>query len=796
MFDPFPSQDLPEVEFIELYNPGTHDIFIDKWKLNDATLSGIHLMPDEHIIICKKDHELLFEKYGKTTGILPWDMLNNEGQSIILKDNLDNVVDSVFYTPGIILDTNKRKGGWSIELINPTQICKGKFNWTVSIDVEGGTPGQQNSTFSTDPDTTRPTIQKHSWIGEDTLQLMFSEPMGKISREQIKSFKFLPAIPLLDVFIDKTDHDVYYIITQIAVKKGVNYQLSITNLSDCMGNRIRDTLLFTGIGIPPSFLDLLITEIMIDEIPSVGLPESEYFEIYNASDYLISLKGTRLLTHKDTFYLKEILVLPGHYLVVCPENQVESFGDNLEIFGMKPFPRLLNNGQPLAMFNTERNLIFSIDYHPDWYHDLEKSEGGYSLEMIDVRNPCGTENNWRASDSPTGGTPGKPNSVSQSNPDRTGPGFNGVYPVNSRLLDIRLSEKIDPSSTTDLRITLDKSHEFRIHSFDSLFYQSFIIELLFPLSLMDPHYIKMEGIKDCVGNTVDNTLNQYTFYLPQEAEYGDLIINEIMFNPRPGGIDWVEVYNKSMKHITLSNIQAGNLTDGKPENIVDISKNQILPPSGFTVITEDKNKVIADFPNSLSDNIIEVSHMPPLPDQFGNIVILMNSDQLLDHFEYSSDFHYELIKNDEGISLERISYFKLTNDTDNWHSASSLVGYGSPTHENSSRIDSRSTFPFIMLEPEVISPDGDGYDDILSINYSTRAPGFSANIGVYDISGQLISSIVNNKLLSTTGTISWNGYTDLGYIPATGIYLIRFEMYNLKGTYHLIKKRFAISKKW
>ena len=67
--------------------------------------------------------------------------------------------------------------------------------------------------------------------------------------------------------------------------------------------------------------------------------------------------------------------------------------------------------------------------------------------------------------------------------------------------------------------------------------------------------ITLENVGDCWMN---QTNLSGTFAVPETAIPGDLVINEILFDPYTGGYDWIEVYNNSSKLIELQNWSLAN----------------------------------------------------------------------------------------------------------------------------------------------------------------------------------------------------------------------------------------------
>src|SRR5690606_27392761 len=96
--------------------------------------------------------------------------------------------------------------------------------------------------------------------------------------------------------------------------------------------------------------------------------------------------------------------------------------------------------------------------------------------------------------------------------------------------------------------------------------------------------------------------------------------------------------------------------------------------------------------------------------------------------------------------------------------------------------------PVVHFEPESFSPNNDGYNDMFLIKYETGQPGFIANVKIFDSSGRFIQDLVKNELLSTVGSISWNGEDLTGPRQHPGVYIIWVELFNAAGEVHRFKK--------
>ena len=162
------------------------------------------------------------------------------------------------------------------------------------------------------------------------------------------------------------------------------------------------------------------------------------------------------------------------------------------------------------------------------------------------------------------------------------------------------------------------------------------------------------------------------------------------------------------------------------------------------------------------------------------IVLLNVVNEEVDAVNYDSKWHYEVIEETKGVSLERISK-AVSNNPFNWTSASSSSGFGTPGMENSQSREISKASSNVSLESKSFSPNGDGYQDILILNYNMSSPNTTANVYVFNENGALIKQIANNETLSSTGIITWDGEREIGGKANVGIYILLFESFTSDG---------------
>ncbi|MFM9004098.1 MAG: hypothetical protein ACKOSR_01110 [Flavobacteriales bacterium] len=87
----------------------------------------------------------------------------------------------------------------------------------------------------------------------------------------------------------------------------------------------------------------------------------------------------------------------------------------------------------------------------------------------------------------------------------------------------------------------------------------------------------------------------------------------------------------------------------------------------------------------------------------------------------------------------------------------------------------------ISVEPEIFSPDNDGYRDIVSFTVLQEEPSYVGNLNIYDSEGRPVRYLMQNMLLGNTASISWDGIADDGTKAPIGIYVVLFEAFNTEG---------------
>ena len=153
--------------------------------------------------------------------------------------------------------------------------------------------------------------------------------------------------------------------------------------------------------------------------------------------------------------------------------------------------------------------------------------------------------------------------------------------------------------------------------------------------------------------------------------------------------------------------------------------------------------------------------------------------------------HFALLNNTEGVSLERISSIYPGSEAANWHSAASASNYGTPTLQNSQHKTAATLSGNIKISPEVLSPNNDGTDDVLSLHYSFKENGNLLTVNLFNMAGVLLGKIVNNVLCGTSGTLHWNGSINNKQLQ-NGLYILLIDVLGKTGKSIKTRKILAI----
>jgi hypothetical protein len=294
--------------------------------------------------------------------------------------------------------------------------------------------------------------------------------------------------------------------------------------------------------------------------------------------------------------------------------------------------------------------------------------------------------------------------------------------------------------------------------------------------------LTITGLTDIEGNAlVENTKKTAIIETPV---VGDLVINEIMFNAPENSAEYVEIINLSGKVIDLSGFKiTTRKSNGSLNNGETIPAGSFIAPNSCVAMTPYA-KIVSEYHQCpVEAELVNMPSWSTLNNESATLVFVnAGADTIFDEVTYSEKWHNSMIKNVQGVSLERVHPQLASDDKNSWHSAASEVNYGTPGYKNSQYRDiytSGNTEKLVWIEPEAFSPDNDGNYDQCLIHYKTPAQGYTAKAIILNATGVVVKDFFTNYLLSSEGMIIWDGSDNKGNTIQPGIYVFYFEMINV-----------------
>lgn len=625
-------------------------------------------------------------------------------------------------------------------------------------------------------DTDPPIVQSLSVIDSTTLEISFNEAILSNEALNTVNYRILETNHSpVSARYSPLDSSTVLLSFLEGFPLGRELTLEVSDIQDQSGNTmLKDTVDFLYFQLSDAiWSDIVISEIFADPVPSVGLPEAEFVEIFNRSNKFINLENWSLIDPTGGGLLPHYILPPKEYLILCNVQDTSTFSIYGNTIGLAYFPSLNNSGDDLELRDASRSPIHKLSFRSSWYHNQEKSNGGWSIELINPYLTCMGEQNFSASTHLSGGTPGFQNSIYDSTPDLQAPQLLHYSFITATTLFLEFNELLDSSL---LLLTIFQLEENQIIDISmSLGQSSVYLELMDPIDSGIYRKLSIDTIWDCEGNALSNF--SISTIVPSRALKTDVVINELLFNPHSGGSDFVELYNRSDKILTL---HEWSLTNHNFEEQFYInSPNHLFLPGEYWVITENPQYVWNYYP-SADINYLLNTDLPSFNDDEGSIFLFNRMGQVVDEFSYSEEMHFELLTNVEGVSLERIDP-EEPSISSNFFSASEMANFGTPTLRNSQYSNSSESATNFKIRNESFSPDHDGFEDLLFIDYYFEAEGFAGSINIYDARGRRVKELINNQLFSRRGSLRWDGLTELNTKAPIGIYVLLIQTFHITG---------------
>ncbi|MEX0661331.1 MAG: lamin tail domain-containing protein [Balneolaceae bacterium] len=790
-------------QYVEFFNTSDKVLNIRDWELrraDGATNNGsvisensLAIEPNGFLVIAD-DTTQMANNFGQANWHEMADfpgITQTQDDDIRLFDKEGNMADSLRYV-------TSEWGGTDVALERRSANVTPQFveNWGESPNELLGTPGFANEI---EPDNTPPVWESIFTSNNNAFILRFDERLDEESAILLDNYSIKPSV---DISTIKYEGNEVRINLGTELESDTEYEVTISSIADLFVNTIEiESRIIEYL----EFEEAKPRQVVINEVLyrrlQAGSPE--FIELYNNSEQNVDLSEWTLSNTSGSTPLPEGTSIRKNDYIVFTDTETFA-ADSDKIVYLSGFQSLSNDGDAVVLKNRDEAVIDSLYYLPTWGNNTQ----GISLERHDPDAISVDRANWTPSSAENGSTPAAENS--RFEPDESSPEIIFANLFHPDSLEVRFSEFINlnpsepPKSLSGLSPSTSNEEtatKFLVNGQES--------ELL----VYDPNRgdrIVLDSENVIPGEEVTISIKNFgdfqgNFTSGQEqpiarpVQEGDLVFNEIMYDPirdnrenLTNQSEYIEIVNRRPYAISVEGMflhdrpdDNDQITALRPESTV----SKWIPANGVLLFhAEDRTDVFAesyasvffDLDAELESRSLRINRSTLSLTLSGREIYLADSTRTtIDKVDYRPEWHNPNLIDTRGKSLERVSPDGDTNDPVNWSTNTQPIG-GTPATENSifQETPQPLTETGISFDPNPFSPDGDGFDDNLFINYKFDEPDYLMRIRIYDRYGRLVRTLVDAHQAGFEGSIIWDGLSDDGQSNRIGIYIVYVEAYN------------------
>ena len=613
-----------------------------------------------------------------------------------------------------------------------------------------------------------PEISNFKQLDNHKIAIEFKKPIQPILKSQCKIDNLkIDSISLI------SNNQALITISNFKKIKRDSITIKFSNLKDLFNNNKKSfdlKLEYTYID-TPSFGDIILTEIMSNPYPSLGvLSEKKYIEIYNRSSKYLASNTLFISDSRTTSKLPTFLMEPFKYYLCVNETDSNFFPKNQTI-NVKSLPNFNIETDFISLKNTKNELLFLFEYSQNM-HQPDKNDGGYSLEKTNLNNGTLETNNWQ-SNSTKGGTPGYKNSNDTSlkiNPFKVVESF-----CKNDTLTIKFNHNTNPNIIGKAKF-LSLSDTIFLNYFQNTAKGFCKCPKQNSISIFP---IKLENV---LGNKIQNPFLAYN----SNTSNSNIKFNEILFHNFPNKPDFIEIVNTDTTAVFLENINLKifdeNFQNFKSNLTLKNKLRELIIPEEILAFSSNSNAISIQFPSSIKENTIEINNFPNFSSEGGSLILTNITNGIsADKLTFNAKYHNPNLAYTIGISLEKNSPNAESSDSKNWQSAIESCGGATPSFTNSvstKQIEKMNVKHFnipqkrIINQSLLISP--------LHIDFQFPQSGYICNAFIFNKFGQLICESIKNQRLTQEGTLTiWPSNYD--QILPNENYIIKLEAFYPNG---------------